>query len=46
MASNYNFAPRPAVVLVRAGKTRVIRRRETYHDLLALDVLDVMEGAS
>jgi diaminopimelate decarboxylase len=38
MASNYNFAPRPAVVLVRDGRARMIRRRETYQDLLALDV--------
>lgn len=39
MASNYNLALKPAVVLVSEGKARVIRRRETYDDLLALDVL-------
>ena len=38
MASNYNHVPRPPVVAVRAGGTRVIVRRETEDDLLALDV--------
>ncbi|MBI4199579.1 MAG: diaminopimelate decarboxylase [Chloroflexi bacterium] len=38
MASNYNLAPRPAMVLVGGGSARLIRRRETYQDLLAADV--------
>jgi diaminopimelate decarboxylase len=38
MASNYNFLPRPPVVAVRAGAARVIVRRETEADLLALDM--------
>ena len=38
LASNYNHVPRPAVVAVRAGEARVIVRRETTDDLLALDV--------
>jgi diaminopimelate decarboxylase len=38
MASNYNHVPRPPVVAVIAGKARVIVRRETEADLLALDV--------
>jgi diaminopimelate decarboxylase len=38
MASNYNLALKPAVVLVVEGTARLIRRRETYDDLLALDV--------
>lgn len=38
MASTYNLNPRPAVVLVRDGQARLIRRRETYDDLLACDV--------
>jgi diaminopimelate decarboxylase len=38
MASNYNHAPRPPVVAVRDGRARVIVRRETEDDLLALDV--------
>lgn len=39
MASNYNLASRPAAVLVRDGRARLIRRRETYADLLSADVL-------
>jgi diaminopimelate decarboxylase len=38
MASNYNHALRPAVVLVRDGDARLIRRRETYDDLIAMEV--------
>jgi diaminopimelate decarboxylase len=38
MASNYNMAPRPAVVVVNDGRARVVRRRETYDDLLAAEV--------
>jgi diaminopimelate decarboxylase len=34
MASNYNAALKPAVVLVNDGKARLIQRRETYEDLL------------
>jgi diaminopimelate decarboxylase len=39
MSSTYNAVPRPAAVLVGGGKTRVIRRRETVDDLLALEEL-------
>jgi diaminopimelate decarboxylase len=35
MASNYNAIPRPAEVLVDGEKTTLIRRRETYQDLVA-----------
>ena len=38
MASNYNHVPRPPVVAVVNGKARVILRRETFADLLSLDV--------
>ncbi|WP_083890720.1 diaminopimelate decarboxylase [Luteimicrobium xylanilyticum] len=38
MASNYNLLPRPPVVAVLDGGTRVLVRRETVDDLLALDV--------
>jgi len=38
MASNYNHLPRPPVVAVRDQASRVIVRRETVADLLALDV--------
>ncbi|MEW6141961.1 MAG: diaminopimelate decarboxylase [Chloroflexota bacterium] len=37
MSSNYNSIPRPAIVFVKDGKARVVRRRETYDDLLRLD---------
>jgi diaminopimelate decarboxylase len=37
MASNYNHLPRPPVVAVSDGTARVILRRETAADLLALD---------
>ncbi len=39
MASNYNLAPRPAVVFVRDGRPRLVRRRETLDDLLRAEVL-------
>ena len=38
LASNYNHVPRSAVVAVRDGEARVILRRETEEDLLALDI--------
>ncbi|HEX9372849.1 MAG TPA: diaminopimelate decarboxylase, partial [Roseiflexaceae bacterium] len=37
MASNYNLTPRPAVLVVGAGRARVIQRRERYVDLVARD---------
>jgi diaminopimelate decarboxylase len=37
MSSNYNLLPRPAAVLVAEGRARLIRRRETLDDVLALD---------
>ena len=37
MSSNYNMNPRPAVLLVKEGRSRLIRKRETYEDLMALD---------
>jgi diaminopimelate decarboxylase len=40
MASNYNMALKPAVVVVRSGKASLIRRRETYTDLLSTDVFE------
>ncbi len=38
MASNYNQVPRPPVVAVRDGVTRVVVRRETEADLFATDI--------
>jgi diaminopimelate decarboxylase len=38
MASNYNLVPRPAIVMVKDGQARIIRRRETYEDLMRNDL--------
>jgi diaminopimelate decarboxylase len=35
MASNYNGSPRPAVIMVKDGRGRVIIERERYADLVA-----------
>jgi len=39
MASNYNASLKPAIVLVREGKARLIRRRETLDDLTRCDLV-------
>ncbi len=39
MASNYNMTTRPAIVMVKDGNARLIRRRETYEDLLATSLV-------
>ena len=38
MSSNYNMNPRPAVLMINTGNPRLIRKRETYQDLMALDL--------
>jgi len=38
MSSNYNMNPRPEIVIVSDGDSRIIRKRETYQDLMALDL--------
>jgi diaminopimelate decarboxylase len=38
MASGYNRLPRPAVVAVRGGESRLLLRRETKDDLFRLEV--------
>ena len=38
MASNYNRIPRPPVVFVENGTSRLIIKRETYDDLVRLDI--------
>ncbi len=38
MASNYNRIPRPAVVILKNGSSRLAVRRETLDDLTALDI--------
>ena len=39
MASNYNLVPRPAIVMVKDGQARLIRRRESYEDLMRNDLV-------
>jgi diaminopimelate decarboxylase len=38
MASNYNLSVRPAVVFVRDGRARLVRRRESYEDLMRAEI--------
>lgn len=38
MASNYNKIPRPMILMVKEGKEYVVVKRETYEDLIRLDV--------
>jgi len=40
MSSQYNARPRAAEVLVEAARFRIIRRRETYEDLIAGESLE------
>ena len=35
MSSNYNMSLRPAVILINGSKLKVIRRKETYDDVLS-----------
>ena len=37
MASNYNLVPRPDMIIVKDGTARLIRRRETYEDMIRND---------
>lgn len=38
MSSNYNRIPKPAVVMVKDGKSRVVVRRETLDDIINCDL--------
>lgn len=38
MASNYNMRPRPAEVMIEGGRARLIRRRETFEDLVRTEI--------
>ncbi|MCH8110210.1 MAG: diaminopimelate decarboxylase [Chloroflexi bacterium] len=38
MSSNYNANPRPAIIMVKDGNARLIRRRETFEDLMRTEV--------
>jgi len=39
LQSNYNASLKPAIVMVSDGKSRLIRRRETYEDLTRCDLV-------
>ena len=39
MSSNYNKIPRPAVVMVKDGVSRIACKRQSYEDLLALEII-------
>jgi len=39
MASNYNASLKPPIVLVKDGKARLIRRRESYEDLMNCEII-------
>lgn len=38
MASNYNRVPRPAMVMIKDGRARIVVRRESYEDIVRNDV--------
>lgn len=38
MSSNYNRIPKPAVVMVKGGKDRIIVKRQSYEDVIKNDV--------
>jgi diaminopimelate decarboxylase len=39
MSSNYNGQPRPAVVMISEGEEQLIRRRETYEEMIAGEII-------
>ena len=38
MANNYNRIPRPPVVFVENGTAKLVIKKETYEDLVRLDL--------
>jgi len=39
MASNYNLNPKPAIIMVKDGHSDLIRRRETFEDMMLCDII-------
>ena len=39
MSSNYNKNPRPAVVMVENGQSKLICRRETYEEIIQNEIM-------
>jgi len=46
MASNYNLNPRPPIVLVKDGESRLIRRGERADDMMRCDVAESYDMAA
>ncbi len=44
MASNYNSKLRPAEVLIEAGEAKLIRRRETFEDLISNEIIPSLDA--
>ena len=42
MASTYNMNGKPPIVMVNDGNTRLIRRRESFEDMMSQDITDPM----
>ena len=40
MASTYNMNGKPPIVMVDNGNTRLIRRRESFEDMMSQDIID------
>lgn len=40
MSSNYNMVPRPGIVIIKDSHSHLIRERETYQDLIRLDLIN------
>jgi diaminopimelate decarboxylase len=38
MSSNYNRIPKPAVVMVKDGKTRIVVKKEDLNDIVRNDI--------
>ena len=45
MGSNYNSRPLAAEVLVREGKAELIRRRQSFEEMIACETIPPWKGA-
>lgn len=43
MASNYNKIPKPAVISVKDGESKIICKRQSYEDMLSLELEEEIE---
>jgi diaminopimelate decarboxylase len=44
MASNYNSRPLPAELLVSGAEAKLVRKRQSYADLVALELTEGLKG--